>query len=656
MLLSAGVRLWLATGFTVPWIAPDEMVYGLLGQSLWESGELTVRGAPTAYYSLLTPALVGLPLSLDDVGAGVRAAQGLQVLAMSLVAVPVFLWGRPLAGARWGLAAAVLCLLPPAHWYGGLLMTEALFVPLVTTALLATARALEEPTALRQGVLLLAVTAAACVRLQGLILLAALFVGVGLHAWFGRSGTTAWRLAPVLALLVLAGLGTAVVQGFAASAGWDQSLGAYAVLASEAPSTHGALQQAAWHGGALVLLTLGLPLLATASLVVGAAAGREPDPAVRAFAAVTAAYVLLLVGQVSAFAAGYLDHVGQRYLVTALPPLFLGLCVWLRRGAPRTRAVAVVLAAGAVALVASIPPDRLAVPEGLHDTFATLPLLRLGGEGAGRQLVLIGVAVLAGTAFVALPRRALLVGAGVVAAGLTALSLASAREIERLSRAGQVSAFGAAEPGWVDDAGGTGVTLLNAGARPWPAVMRAIFWNRSIVRVLRLDGVDAVGPVPQAQVTLRPDGLLVDATGRTVEASQVVTSASVVPAGDLRAATPPTPDAPGWSLWRAAQPLRVVTVTEGVNPIGDFTGVARVAVYGCAPGRLELTLLGKGAAKVEVRVDGIPVRELRPPRGGVWTGAIPAPWYATGKGRCVFELDSVGGPTGSTRVEWRRAT
>jgi hypothetical protein len=97
-------------------------------------------------------------------------------------------------------------------------------------------------------------------------------------------------------------------------------------------------------------------------------------------------------------------------------------------------------------------------------------------------------------------------------------------------------------------------------------------------------------------------------------------------------------------------------VTEGVNPIGDFTGVARVAVYGCAPGRLELTLLGKGAAKVEVRVDGIPVRELRPPRGGVWTGAIPAPWYATGKGRCVFELDSVGGPTGSTRVEWRRAT
>ena len=46
-------------------------------------------------------------------------------------------------------------MLPPALWYGGLLMTEALFYPLVATALLALARMLEQPTLERQGLFLL---------------------------------------------------------------------------------------------------------------------------------------------------------------------------------------------------------------------------------------------------------------------------------------------------------------------------------------------------------------------------------------------------------------------------------------------------------------------------------------------------------------------
>ena len=52
----------------------------------------------------------------------------------------------------------------------------------------------------------------------------------------------------------------------------------------------------------------------------------------RAFLAVTAAYVVLLVAQVSLFAVEYLDHVSERYVVTALPLFVLGLCLWIVRG------------------------------------------------------------------------------------------------------------------------------------------------------------------------------------------------------------------------------------------------------------------------------------------------------------------------------------
>ena len=40
VVVSAGLRFWGAQSFTVPWIAPDEMVYGLLGQDLWEQAFL----------------------------------------------------------------------------------------------------------------------------------------------------------------------------------------------------------------------------------------------------------------------------------------------------------------------------------------------------------------------------------------------------------------------------------------------------------------------------------------------------------------------------------------------------------------------------------------------------------------------------------------
>ena len=47
----------------MPWITPDEMVYGLLGRGLWQHGSLDILGGPTPFYSLLTPVFAGLPLA-----------------------------------------------------------------------------------------------------------------------------------------------------------------------------------------------------------------------------------------------------------------------------------------------------------------------------------------------------------------------------------------------------------------------------------------------------------------------------------------------------------------------------------------------------------------------------------------------------------------
>ena len=82
VLVSTGCGFGVARFFDVHWIAPDEMLYGLVGETLWQTGELSVRGIDTPYYSLLSPALVGLPLTLDDRERGVALAQLLQARAL----------------------------------------------------------------------------------------------------------------------------------------------------------------------------------------------------------------------------------------------------------------------------------------------------------------------------------------------------------------------------------------------------------------------------------------------------------------------------------------------------------------------------------------------------------------------------------------------
>jgi len=646
VLVSAAARFAVARTFDIPWIAPDEMIYGLVGESLWETGELSVRGTGLAYYSLLTPALIGLPLTFDDLRLGLAVAQALQALAMSLVAVPVYMWGRPLAGRGWALAAAAMAVLPPVLWYGGLLMTEALSYTLVIAALLACARMLEKPTALRQGAFLLFLSAAAAVRLQALVLLPALVLAVALHAWFGRSAATARRLLSLLALIGIAGAVTVALYG----GDRGDLLGAYGALGETTPSSAGVLLQMLWHVGALAIMTIGLPLLATATLVTNAARRAEPDPALRAFLAVTAAYVALLVLQASSFAAEHLDHVSGRYLLTALPPLLLGLAVWVARGAPRPTVVAALLAAVATAVVVALPTDRFASRLGAHDALMVLPFVDLPDwNRLALRAGLLAFALVVAVAFLALPRRAFVPAVAAVALALVLLSALAAREIDRLSAAETARTFGPADPRWVDDIGESSTLLVDTGEQPSTSIARIAFWNRSIRRLVRLSIVPSQA-LPESVVEIERDGQLSTARGERVSAPRVVVPATIVPAGVQLATSPPTEVAPGYGLWRVHEPLRLVSRVEGVSPVGDFAR-ARIVVYRCGAGQLELTLLGKAGLPIRIRVNGFPWTTVRPPPGESWTGSIEPLFFADGRSPCVFELES-DGLVGSTRLEW----
>src|SRR3954467_15403943 len=188
--VSTALRAWAALQVPVPWIAPDEMVYALLGRGLWHHGSLDILGGPTPYYSLLTPVLAGLPYDPLRV---------VQALVMSLAAVPTFLWARALVPARSALLAATLAVAVPGLAYSGLVMTEVLFYPLLVLAAWAAAEALVRRTWQAQLLAVAAFLAVAGTRLQAIVLLPAYATAVGLDAGMARSWAGLKKLWPAVA-------------------------------------------------------------------------------------------------------------------------------------------------------------------------------------------------------------------------------------------------------------------------------------------------------------------------------------------------------------------------------------------------------------------------------------------------------------------------
>jgi hypothetical protein len=627
--VSTLVRAVAGLSVPTPWIAADEMIYAELGRSLWETGHLSILGQDAPFYSLVHPALIGLPLALFDTAFGYDVARVLQALVMSLTAVPVFLWGRRLMSEWWALAAAALTLTIPGLAYAGLLMTETVFVPAVTLAAWAMWRVLLDPSAPAQALLLGAIALAVLTRLQGLVLVSVFVLAVLLYAGAERSWAPVRRVAPVLGGVAALALLWLLVQGF----------GAYGPAGEAHYDLADSLRFVLYHAADVLLLVGVVPACAVALLIVHR---RTLDAPARAYVAVAVALTVGFVGEVGVFASRYVGRLAERDLLGVVPVLLLGLALWLDRGAPRTRLSASLVAFGAVALVLVLPLGKLVHKAALPDAFTLVPVWELGSYDA----VVWGVAGALALAFALLPARALVAIPVALALLFVATSVEASRFVAHEAD-GLNDAFFAGDPEWVDKTANGDVAYFYDGEPHWNAVWEYVFWNRKVRHAYWLDGTKRVpGPLPQELVAPAADGRLDDDAPPFLLASTAFTFLG----SPVRAVDQTGLVQKGLVLWQVEPPLRLSTVLTGVQGSGDIYGPARMTAYGCSGGSFALTLVAKGAP-VTVTLQSGPNRVERTLAAEeVWSPAVPA---APQDGVCVLDV-TPSGLVGSTRFEFSR--
>ena len=655
VLASTVARVALSRGVDAPWIAPDEHLYGLVGRSLVHGDGLTIAGEPVPYYSLLYPLFVGFGLLGTDPATGVTVTQVAQALVMSATAIPVFFWARGLAGSRLALFAAALTVLIPGLAYSALLMSEALYYPVAVLAVWVLALALREPTLGRQALLVGSVGVAVATRLQAIGLVGALVVALCVLAVAERSLVPFRRLLPALVALSAATV-LALAGRFALGSG--DTLGAYGTLAEAREYAISDIASSiAWQTGAVVLLTVGVPLVALGVLAWRTLRGGETDEGVRVLVATALAYLAVTVVEVGLFASRFVEHVTERQLLSVVPPIFVAFVVWLHRGMPRPQPLTSILAIGIAASALLLPVERITTQAAAADALSTVPLEYLRTEVSEVTFQTLYACLAAGFLLFAVlaPRRAAPVVAALVVVVLVGGTLIASHEMRERSQFDRQTLFSGEPVDWIDASEGRDVAFLVTGDRIWPSVWHHMFWNRSIASVVRLQSAPSPGVLPQTVVTVRDDGVLVDRTGDTVETAQLATPSTVLTAGEPVAAIASTSE-PGMTLWNVETPVRILQRVRGLQPNGDLYGgaSARVEVFGCGPGELQLTLLGKQGLPTRILVDGQVAAERAIPPGTVWRPAVPAPAEADGSGRGVYELET-DGLVGSTRIEFVRS-
>lgn len=619
-----------------PWYTPDEMVYALLGDSLIRSGGFEILGSTPDFFGLVYPAFVGLPLVLAGLDSGYELLKPLQALAMSLTAVPVYLWGRSMMPQRYALVAATLTLCVPGLAYAGFVMTEVAFYPVLTLAAWAMARALAHPTRGAQALLLAGLVLAVLTRLQALALVAVLALAALLQIWFTRRGLRGLRpLAPIA--VALAGLAATWIVTTTLSGG--NVLGAYGVTSEHRASTADSARWVLYHAADLLLLTALVPVLAFGVLFWEAVRRREASRDAAALIAVAAAVALISVVQVGVYAAAWVGRLAERNLLALAPLFFLAFSLWLARGAPRPASAWVIFAAGFL-LLGFVPWDELAADAAIPDSYSTVPFNELVKQSPETSLALtipIAAFTLA-VAWLLVPRRFAWTLAVVVAGLLAGASLIVSRVTSYQARVYQTITAGP-DKRWIDHATTEPVGFLYAGERAWSGgatVWLNVFWNRRIDRVHSLYAQRVAGPLPLTPSKVDDDGSLLLEDGRRVEGRDLATPSAWTVRGTLVASS----DA-GYRLWRASGPMRFSTRVTGAR-LGDLAlgRRARLTIYDCDGGRADVALYGLRDATVELSTLGQPTSAIRLRAGETWAGAVRVRRLP---GRGICQLDVAGG-------------
>jgi hypothetical protein len=647
VLVSTAFRAWASAAVRNPWIAPDEMIYALLGRGLWQHGSLAILGGPTPYFSLLFPAFVGLPLSIGDLSFGYGLLKVLQALVMSLAAVPVYLWGRSLVPRPWAVLAAALTLAVPGLAYSGLVMTEVLFYPLLTAAAWAMAAALSRSTPRTQALLVLATLAAAATRLQAIVLLPVFVGAIVLHAAMSRSLASARRLWP--ALVAMAAIAAAWVAWRVLTGA--NVLGGYAVVGRTSYDAGEAARFVLYHAASVELFTGLFPVCALLVLLVCGLRYGERNAEACSYLAVAGSLLFFFVIEVGVFASEYVGRLAERDLLSLAPACLRGFALWLSRGGPRPYLVTSGTAVAAAAALLALPLSRFVIDTAPPDALTLVPFLRLLHATSLHTLEIVfdvgvGAAVLA---FALVPRRALLL----LPALLLAAGIAVSAEVSGYvsDQAGvEWLKFSSPDPRWVDRAARGEVAYVYDGGREWPGAWQVLFWNRRVGRVYDLEQTTLPGPVPQHPLVLGRDGLLTAPSDRGRPPRYAVVPSAIALEGTPIAELPRFAyGLPALRLWRFEPPMHLVYRTTGLLPNGDIYpgGDGVISSYMCRHGgTFIVTLLVKSAGPIAVLRDGRLWRTLRfGSPGAVWRRRVAVGAHTSGF--CTLEVKPRG-LTGTT--------
>ena len=593
------VRALLAQRFPTPWILIDELVYSEVAKSVAEEGRFLLRDVPGAGVGRVYPTLISPAWFADSMSTTYDIAKSVNAVAMSLVAVPAYLWARRLVSPLLALLAAALVLLLPAFVYTGALMTENAAFPLFTLAIFAIALALERPTLWTQAFALATVLLAAGVRTQAVALAGVIVLGTALKLLFDyRAGAGGPRAGvrlyiPMLGALALAAIGYAGVK-VAQGADLSSGLGAYSVAVG-AGYSWGDVPRWTLHHFAELSLAVGVVPMAALAVLAGLAVVRGlPSAAERAFVAVAVSALVLVIPQVAIFASRFALRIEERNMVYLMPILLLALVVWIGRGLPRPPVIAAVGALGSVALLLTLPLGSLLTIGILSDTFGFVPLLRLAelvsyDLDETRWIMVLG-ALNAALAFLFLPRVVAAFVLPVLVAGYFVMTTTFVLgEVVDHSRVLRGTIPGTAT--WIDDRVGrdadvaylygSEVDSFGEATQLW----QLEFWNRSLGGIYNLSGAMPAKLPEQASY--------VDQAGRLVGGVDIVRAPYAVAPRPLVLAETPLQEVGDNMLYRVRGPVDVESRVVGVSGdgwMGSEASYQRFLTPGGRPGSLDVEL------------------------------------------------------------------
>lgn len=559
------VRVVLAHWHTGPRYFPDEYVYAALSKSL-AHGHLSVRGEPARFYAILQPLLAAPIWRLFPVEVAYRLVQALNAAAASLVVVPVWLLGRRLGIGRG--ATYLVCtyaLLVPMLAMIPVTISDFVAYPLAIGGVAAAVRSLDEPTRKRQLLFLFVALLATLARIQYFALVPAYLAGavaLDRRAAPRRHGLVFFALVPAFAGALLA------VTGY------------YSVGTG---SFRGAI--VTW----LPLQAFILTVIASAVLVPGAVAAvlRPTNRPQAAFSWVTATMILLTFVQASVPGAQE-GRFKERYLFALLPLVALAFAVYVRNGRAH-RWIVLVVSVAVMGAAAQLPLSAYNAFAPLYDaeglTASWLLEQHLGASGSSLLIAIftslaavlaIGISLRRGLAVVALPVAVLWV--------LAATAAATYVDIH--------DNYHPTDPTWVDAAAkGASVTAIATPSSDHLALVKQLYWNRSIDRELLLDSGVPTDAYAKTQVKVGANGALVGLRGDFLF-DRGGTQATF--AGTRLIARRGT-----YELLRATSTPRFRLLVENQTPDGWLGPVARLQAWASAPRpRVRFTLsLPSGAGK-----------------------------------------------------------